>query len=67
MQTVDRLLDVQTCRQKEKKTYTGRKIKMLTDTLASHHAETDRKTDRRTYTKGPREGQIDTDVHITGH
>ena len=47
--------------------YIYRQTKMLTDKLASSHAQTDRQTDRQTYTKGPRYGQTDIDIHITGH
>ena len=45
----------------ERQIYTDRQIKMLTDKLASSHAQTNRQTDRQTYTKGPK------DIHITGH
>ena len=40
---------------------------MLTVKLASSHAQTDRQTDKQTYAKGPRDGQTDIDVHLTGH
>ena len=53
--------------QTERQTCIDRQIKMLTDKLASSHAQADRQTDRQTYTKGPRDGKIDIDIHITGH
>ena len=51
----------------DRKTNIYRQIKILTDKLANSHTQTDRHTDRQTYTKGPRDGQIDSDIHIRGH